>query len=230
MRRILIIMLAVALALPLMAVAAPTAQTCGPDVTHVVQRGENLFRISLRYNTSMGAIIAANGIANPNVIYAGQVLRIPCPGAVVLPVVTPPASVLPPYVATPIFINVPGVPPVQVVIPSGGSVTVPPPVPVVNLLGFRPASPLDGMSNSSTNFYWDAAPGAEYYRVNVFNLDRGGGLVASYVTPGPFTHISGDTGVGALGEGFRFSWNVQAIANGRVVCATAPIVQWRAAS
>jgi LysM repeat protein len=45
--------------------------------THVVQRGENLFRISLRYNVSIAALMQANGILNPNLIYAGQVLRIP---------------------------------------------------------------------------------------------------------------------------------------------------------
>lgn len=233
MRRLLLIILVISLALPLLAwaapVPAPPAQSCGPNVVHVVARGENLFRISLRYGTTMGAIIAANGIANPNLIYAGQALRIPCPGAVVLPVVTPPASVLPPYVPTPIFIDLPGAPPAQVIIPSGGSVTVPLSAPVVNCFSFRPTSPLDGMSNSSTTFYWDGAPGAEYYRVNVFNLDQGGALKASYVTSGPFTHISGDTGVGAIGEGFRFAWSVQAIANGRVVCATAPVAQWRAA-
>ncbi|MFN8377959.1 MAG: LysM peptidoglycan-binding domain-containing protein [Anaerolineae bacterium] len=235
MRRILIIILALALALPLVAAAAPSAspsaEACGPDVVHVVQRGENLFRISLRYGTTMGAIIAANGIANPNVIYAGQVLRIPCPSGVVLPISTPGGvPTLPPYVPTPIFITVPGSSSVQVVAPSGGSVVVPPPVSSVNCFGFRPTSPLDGMSSSSTNFYWDAASGAEYYRINVFNLDKGGGLVASYVTSGPFTRISGDTSVGALGEGFRFAWSVQAIANGQVVCATSPIAQWRAAS
>lgn len=232
MRRILFVILALALAFPLVVNAAPSAQSCGPSVTHVVQRGENLFRISLRYGTTMGAIIAANGIANPNVIYAGQVLLIPCPGAVTLPIsVPPPASpALPSYVPTPIFITVPGTSYVQVVVPSSGAVFVPAPVAAVNCFGFRPTSPLDGMSNSSTTFYWDAAVGAEYYRVNVFNLDQGGGLVASYVTSGPFTRVAGDTGVGALGDGFRFAWSVQAVANGQVVCATSPVVQWRAAS
>lgn len=227
MRRLLIVLLVLTLALPLVASASPPAQTCGPNIAHIVQRGENVFRISLRYGTTVGAIVAANGLANPNVIYAGQVLLIPCPGAVTTPV---PVATLPSYVPTPIFINVPGSPPVQVVVPSSGVVVVPPPVVWVNCFGFRPTSPLDGMSAGSTTFYWDGAPGAEYYRVNVYNLDKGGGLVASYVTPGPFTHVSGDTGVGALGEGFRFAWSVQAIANGQVVCATSPVAQWRAAS
>lgn len=45
--------------------------------THVVQRGENLYRIALRYNVTMSELAAANGIVNLNCIYVGQVLRIP---------------------------------------------------------------------------------------------------------------------------------------------------------
>jgi LysM repeat protein len=44
---------------------------------HVVQAGENLFRISLRYNVTLDALMRANGISNPNVVFAGQVLVIP---------------------------------------------------------------------------------------------------------------------------------------------------------
>lgn len=44
---------------------------------HVVQRGETLSRIAYRYGTSVSAIAAANGLRNPNFIYAGQRLRIP---------------------------------------------------------------------------------------------------------------------------------------------------------
>ncbi|MBN1287272.1 MAG: LysM peptidoglycan-binding domain-containing protein [Anaerolineae bacterium] len=53
---------------------APQPSTGG---THLVQAGENLFRIAMRYNTTVEAIAAANGIANPNLVPAGQVLRIP---------------------------------------------------------------------------------------------------------------------------------------------------------
>jgi len=49
----------------------------GTTVTHVVQAGENLFRIALKYGTTVQAIAAANGIVNPNVVYAGQELIIP---------------------------------------------------------------------------------------------------------------------------------------------------------
>lgn len=45
--------------------------------TYKVQPGDNLFRIALRFGKSMQSIAAANGIANYNLIYPGQVLRIP---------------------------------------------------------------------------------------------------------------------------------------------------------
>ncbi len=45
--------------------------------THVVQAGENLFRIALRYGVSMWDIAKLNNIINLRLIYAGQVLLIP---------------------------------------------------------------------------------------------------------------------------------------------------------
>ena len=48
---------------------------------HTVQAGENLFRIALRYNTTVSAIANANGIANPGLVYVGQVLTIPGAGS-----------------------------------------------------------------------------------------------------------------------------------------------------
>ena len=46
-------------------------------VVHVVQWGETLFRIARQYGTSVDVISAANGIADPTHIYAGQRLVIP---------------------------------------------------------------------------------------------------------------------------------------------------------
>jgi hypothetical protein len=51
-------------------------QADGP-VIHVVQRGENLFRLAIRYHTTVQAIAAANGITDVNRIYVGQRLIIP---------------------------------------------------------------------------------------------------------------------------------------------------------
>jgi LysM repeat protein len=56
--------------------AAPTATVSG-EKTHVVQPGENLFRIALHYGLSYNALAAANGIINPDLIYVGQRLTIP---------------------------------------------------------------------------------------------------------------------------------------------------------
>jgi LysM repeat protein len=62
---------------PVPATPAPTPTPVPTgEVTHVVQRGENLFRIALRYGTTVEAIASANGIANPARIYVGQRLTI----------------------------------------------------------------------------------------------------------------------------------------------------------
>jgi LysM repeat protein len=47
------------------------------QVVHTVQPGENLFRISLRYGTTVDAIVAANGLSSAHTIYVGQRLVIP---------------------------------------------------------------------------------------------------------------------------------------------------------
>jgi hypothetical protein len=56
------------------AAAAPPA--CGP-VYHRVRWGETLSSIGRLYGVNPYAIARANGLANPNCIYAGQVLLIP---------------------------------------------------------------------------------------------------------------------------------------------------------
>ena len=59
--------------------ATPSAWAAPSDhpLIHIVRWGENLSRIAVRYGTTVHAIAHANGIANPNRIYAGQRLRIP---------------------------------------------------------------------------------------------------------------------------------------------------------
>jgi len=52
----------------------------GGQTIHIVQPGENLFRISLRYGTTVEAIARANNIMNPWFIYVGQELVIPTGG------------------------------------------------------------------------------------------------------------------------------------------------------
>jgi LysM repeat protein len=48
---------------------------------HVVQRGENLFRIALRYGTTVQALAQANNLSNTSLIYVGQRLVIPGGGS-----------------------------------------------------------------------------------------------------------------------------------------------------
>jgi LysM repeat protein len=55
--------------------AAPKEDDC--NIIHIVQRGETMYSISRRYGVSVSTIASANGIVNPNVIYAGQRLVIP---------------------------------------------------------------------------------------------------------------------------------------------------------
>ncbi len=49
---------------------------------YVVQRGDWLTLIAARYGTTWTAIAKVNGLRNPNFVYAGQRLAIPCPGSV----------------------------------------------------------------------------------------------------------------------------------------------------
>ena len=56
------------------AAAAPPA--CGP-IYHYVRYGETLSSIGRLYGVNPYAIARANGLANPNYIYAGQTLLVP---------------------------------------------------------------------------------------------------------------------------------------------------------
>lgn len=51
--------------------------TGGSGGVHVVRPGENLYRIALRYGTTVSAFVQANGLRNASLIYVGQRLRIP---------------------------------------------------------------------------------------------------------------------------------------------------------
>ncbi len=70
---ILFVVLILALVTATPVAAAPEACPCW----HYVVRGETLFSIGRLYNVSPWAIASANGLANPNCIYAGQKLYIP---------------------------------------------------------------------------------------------------------------------------------------------------------
>jgi LysM repeat protein len=168
----------------------------GTTIVHTVAPGENLYRIGLRYRTGMGAIMAANGLSNPQVIYAGQRLTIPCGVDTGLPSVPPENQ--PPF-----------------------PVTIVPPVSGVDCSAFRATSPLDGLPYGSATFYWDAAPGATGYRVNIYNLDEANGaLVGSFQSEGTSTNLTADVTIESIGYGFSFAWEVQALLNGQTVCTS----------
>ena len=65
--------------------ASPTATpvpTALPDPAaassvYIVQRGDTLNLIAVRYQLSVNELMQANGLANPNLIYAGQALALP---------------------------------------------------------------------------------------------------------------------------------------------------------
>lgn len=103
-------------------VSPPAPNPTTPGSTYVVQRGDTLFAISLRFGVSAQAIAQANGISNVNLIYVGQTLTIPGT-ATATPVPTQPPA---PTVPTPVPTATPAPNP-----------TTPPPAPApsgVNLL------------------------------------------------------------------------------------------------
>ncbi|HLY26936.1 MAG TPA: LysM peptidoglycan-binding domain-containing protein [Aggregatilineales bacterium] len=88
MRRFaLILAIAFLVGLPTASSMAQTA-TPAPVTTYTVQAGDHLFRIALRFGVTTSALAAYNGIVNPDLIFTGQVLKIP-PGGTTVPASTP---------------------------------------------------------------------------------------------------------------------------------------------
>ena len=58
----------------------PPPTTSTGETIHIVQPGENLFRIGLRYGIPYQTLAAYNGIPNPHLIYVGQPIKIPPSG------------------------------------------------------------------------------------------------------------------------------------------------------
>ena len=72
------------------ATATSSQGVCGQ--TYTVRRGDNLFRIGLRYGVTVVALKAANSLTG-NTIYPGQVLVIPCVTSTPTPIGTQPPNV-----------------------------------------------------------------------------------------------------------------------------------------
>ena len=50
-------------------------------ITHTISRGETLTSIARRYGTTVQALAELNAIENPDLIYAGQTIRVPSSAA-----------------------------------------------------------------------------------------------------------------------------------------------------
>ncbi len=85
---VVVVMLALLIA-PLTTIVAPLQEAAPPGCTqtYVVQRGDTLSSIAMRFQTTVAKLAALNGIANVNRIYAGQTL---CVAAVAPPPPPPP--------------------------------------------------------------------------------------------------------------------------------------------
>lgn len=60
--------------------ATPTPPPSSGGSVYVVQAGDTLNRIAVRFGVTTTAIMQANGLTNPNLIYVGQALNIPAGG------------------------------------------------------------------------------------------------------------------------------------------------------
>jgi LysM repeat protein len=56
----------------------PPGPPPGGACSYHVRRGDTLANIAWRYGTSVPYLARLNGLRNPNLIYAGQWLRVPC--------------------------------------------------------------------------------------------------------------------------------------------------------
>jgi LysM repeat protein len=76
--------------------ASVAGGTGGCPPTYTVQSGDNLFRIALRFNLTVAQLASANGIANPEFIVVGTVLKIPgCGGGAANPTPRPVGTAVP---------------------------------------------------------------------------------------------------------------------------------------
>lgn len=92
----------------------PTAET-----TYVIKSGDTLSRIAVSHGVSLAALVQANSISNPNLIYAGQVLTIPGAAG---PASSPESNPPPPATPTP-------APPPATPTPAPPPPPAPPPAP-----------------------------------------------------------------------------------------------------
>lgn len=84
--------------------------------------------------------------------------------------------------------------------------------------GFKPTSPLDGLAFGLNTFYWDPAPNATSYRLNIVNV----GSVETTATNASYDLTN-------VGINYQMSWYVEALVNGEVACTSEVITIMREA-
>jgi hypothetical protein len=77
---------------------------------------------------------------------------------------------------------------------------------------------LGGFPNGPTPFFWDGTPSATSYRVVIYNQQNA--FAASFATQGNQTTVTGDMSQNTVGQGTFFTWLVEALVNGQVLCST----------
>lgn len=93
----------------------------------------------------------------------------------------------------------------------------------VDCSNLKPTSPLNGLAGGPNTFYWDSAPGATDYQVNVY--DEFNTRVASALTAAPNTSLTAS--LSGAGNGLSFSWEVVALVNGQVACSASTGAMFR---
>jgi peptidoglycan-N-acetylglucosamine deacetylase len=96
-RRVLIvlalaILLTSTMAWPLQAAVFQSPPPVCTGTFYTVQPGDGLFRLAIRFGTSVQAIMNCNAITNPNLIFVGQRLLIPGAGTTPPPAPPPPGT------------------------------------------------------------------------------------------------------------------------------------------
>lgn len=69
-----------------------SGQATGETFLYTVQRGDTLYAIARRFNTTVTVLVRLNNLSNPNLIFVGQKLKIPVGGATPTPTPTPTAT------------------------------------------------------------------------------------------------------------------------------------------
>lgn len=81
MRKVIVFAVIALCAVVVLTAATPTSTSAaGPVSYYGVRPGDTMFSIANRYGVSTWALARANGVWNPEHIYSGQVLYIPCAG------------------------------------------------------------------------------------------------------------------------------------------------------